>query len=224
MFTTIQPHEIKENEVLMTAMFRLRKRVFADQLGWEVPVLGDLETDAYDQMQASYLVWCSEDRQSLYGMVRLMPTTGPTLLHDVFGPTHGFSRELIGADIWEGTRMCIDEAAIARDMPQIDAGEAFRRLLLALCETALTHGINTLVSNFEAPLSRIYRRSGLDYRLRGRADCYSERPVFCASFEVTPAVLRKMRKANGVDLPLYRAPLTARCMVVPSEAAESEAA
>lgn len=204
MFITIQPHEVEKNSGLMAAMFRLRKQVFADQLGWEVPVTGDQEFDAYDRMGASYLVWCSEDRETVYGMVRLMATTGPTLLHDVFGPPHGFSQELIGADIWEGTRMCVDEAALARDLPGVDAGQAFRMLLLALCETALAHGIATLVSNFEAPLSRIYRRSGLDYRLRGRADCYSERPVFCASFEVSPAVLRQMRRTIGIDLPLYR--------------------
>lgn len=213
MFTTIQPHEIEDNKHLLSKMFRLRKRVFFDQLGWEVPVVGEIETDSYDNAGATYLVWCSDDRETLYGMVRLMATTGPTLLHDVFGPTHDFSAELIAADIWEGTRMCIDEVAIARDMPQIDAAHAFRLLLLALCETALTHGINTLVSNFEAPLSRIYRRSGLDYQLRGRSDAYSERPVFCASFDVTPTVLRKMRRTIGIDLPLYRAPATARCLV-----------
>ena len=224
MFTTIQPHEINDNKHLMHLMFKLRKVVFFDQLNWDVPVVGDIETDSYDQMGASYLVWCSDDRQTLYGAVRLMPTTGPTLLHDVFGPTHNHSAELIGADIWEGTRMCVDEAALARDMPGMDAGQAFRMLLLALCETALTHGVNRLVSNFEAPLSRIYRRSGLDYRLHGRADCYSERPVSCASFEVTPERLRKMRRTIGINLPLYRAPRTATCLVPASDAITSSAA
>lgn len=213
MFITIQPHEIKDNKSILSAVFKLRKKVFADQLKWEVPVIGDQEFDAYDQLDASYLVWCSEDRQTVYGTVRLMATTGPTLLHDVFGPTHGRSDALKGADIWEGTRMCIDEDALAQDMPNICAGQAFRILLLALCEVALTHGINRLVSNFEAPMSRIYRRSGLDYQLHGRADCYSERPVFCASFEVTPARLRIMRRTIGIDLPLYRASDTTTCLV-----------
>jgi acyl homoserine lactone synthase len=221
MFMTIQPHEIADNSVLMTQMFKLRKRVFHDQLGWDVPVVGELEVDAYDGQNASYLIWCSDDRKTLYAMVRLMPTDGPTLLHDVFGPTHGHSAALIGASVWEGTRMCVDEAALNRDMPDMNAGEAFRLLLLALCEVSLAHGITRLVSNFEAPLSRIYRRAGLTYHLHGRADCYSERPVFCASFDVSPACLAQMRATIGVDLPLYRYSTTTTSLVAtPAQVAE----
>ncbi len=215
MFTTIQPHEIAANIALMTEMFRLRKKVFFDQLNWKVPVVGDSEIDEYDSAGASYLVWCNAAKTKVYAMVRLMATTGPTLLHDVFGPTHNHNPALIGADIWEGTRMCVDEALIAEDLPEIDAGKVFSMMLLALCETALTHGITRLVSNFESPMSRIYRRSGLDYTLHGRADCYSDRPVFCASFEVSAGTLCRMRRTIGIDLPLYRAPLTATIMVSP---------
>ncbi|MDO5631153.1 MAG: acyl-homoserine-lactone synthase [Paracoccus sp. (in: a-proteobacteria)] len=188
----------------MTMIFRLRKKVFADGLNWDVPVHGDLEHDEYDRAGASYLVWCSDDRQTLYGVVRLMTTNGPTLLHDVFWATHGRNAELIGSDIWEGTRMCVDEAMIARDHPGTDCGRAFSLLLIALCEAALACGIAKLVSNFEPVMSRIYKRAGVQMRMHGSADGYGRRPVCCASFEVSPCVLAGMRARVGVNLPLLR--------------------
>ncbi len=102
MFTTIQPHQTAQNKDLLVKAMKLRKQVFADQLNWDVPVHGDLEYDIYDTMGASYVVWCSEDRETMYGMVRLMVTTGPTLVHDVFHATHDNNSDLIADDVWEG--------------------------------------------------------------------------------------------------------------------------
>ena len=203
MFTTIQPHEIAENSQLMRQIFALRKVVFSDQLGWDVPVKGGLERDRYDNLDTSYLVWCSEDRKTLYGLVRLMPTTGPTLLHDVFHATHGCNPNLRRKDIWEGTRMCLDEAKIARDFAGLDAAQGFNLLFLALCEAALELGIGRLVSNFEPCMSRVYRRAGLSYDLHGRADGYGAKPVYCASFEVSQPVLETMRRKIGVTGPVF---------------------
>ncbi|MDO5614531.1 MAG: acyl-homoserine-lactone synthase [Paracoccus sp. (in: a-proteobacteria)] len=186
----------------MASIFRLRKRVFADGLNWDVPVHGDQEYDDYDRAGASYLVWCSDDRETLYGVVRLMTTDGPTLLHDVFWATHDRDDGLIGDHIWEGTRMCVDKAMIARDHPDVDCGRAFSLLLIALCEAALACGIDRLVSNFEPVMARIYQRAGVRMQMHGRADGYGRRPVCCASFEVSSRVLHQMRARIGISLPL----------------------
>ncbi len=111
--------------------------------------------------------------------------------------------------------MCLDEDAIARDFPDMDAGRAFSLLLLGLCEVGLHHGNSRLVSNFEPCMSRVYRRAGLKYDLHGKADGYGKRPVCCASFAVNTTVLAEMRAKLGVDLPLYQAPATATRMVSP---------
>lgn len=205
MFTLIQPHETAANSSLLRAMFRLRKRVFHDRLNWKVEIAGDEERDGYDDLGAtSYLVWCSGDRSRLYGAVRLMPTDGPTLLHDVFWATHGRNADLIGDVVWEGTRMCLDEELLAQDFPRMDAGRGFSLMLLALCEAALARGISRLVSNFEPMMSRVYRRAGLRMQMHGSADGYGRRPVCCASFTVSHQVRRDMQKALGVAGPLFR--------------------
>ena len=106
MFTLIQAADFNANDKLLTATFRLRKKVFADQLNWDVPVTDDQEFDAYDNDKAQYLVWCSADRETVYGVVRLIPTSAPTLLFDVFDRTHDNDQSLVSDSTYEGTRMC----------------------------------------------------------------------------------------------------------------------
>ncbi|MCL3883027.1 acyl-homoserine-lactone synthase [Marivita sp. GX14005] len=206
MFTLVQSRTYQSDMPLLEAAFRLRKRVFHDRLGWDVRATGDMEFDAYDDKLAQYLIWCSPDRRKLYGTIRLRPTSAPTLLYDVFGATHGHTPTLRGDTILEGTRMCIDEAAIARDFPTLDAGAGFNQLFLALCEVGLAIGATRMVSNFEPGMSRLYRRAGLDCVLHGEADGYGKRPVRCASFEVSMPVLAQMRRTIGIDLPIATLP------------------
>jgi acyl homoserine lactone synthase len=213
MFVIIQAHEYQKYAFILDQMFRLRKKVFADILGWNVPVIGPFERDSYDSLCPAYLVWCNETRTRLYGGMRLMPTTGPTLLYDVFRATFPQAANLVAPGIWEGTRMCIDEEAIADDFPDVDAGRAFSMLLLALCECALDHGIHTMISNYEPHLKRVYKRAGAEVDELGRADGYGKYPVCCGAFEVSERVLDRMRASLGIDTPLYTRYVPTRSVV-----------
>jgi acyl homoserine lactone synthase len=203
MFIVVQKHEYKKYPTLLDQAFRLRKRVFFDRLGWDVSVEGDFERDAYDELGPAYLMWANDAADTLYGTVRLMPTTGPTLLFDVFGSTFP-DTALSAPGIWEGTRMCIDDAAIRRDFPHLSSARAFSLLLLALCECGLDYGIHTLVSNYEPYFRRVYRRAGLRVAELGRADGYGRFPVCCGIFEVTEETRQVMRRALNITRQLYQ--------------------
>ena len=202
MFILVQAHQYARYETLMDQAFRLRKRVFHDQLGWNVTVSGEAERDEYDALRPAYLMWCNNRCDRLYGSLRLMPTTGPTLLYEVFRDTFP-NANLIAPGIYEGTRMCIDEALLATDFPGLDNSKAFCMLLLALCECGLMHGIQTLVSNYEPHLARIYRRAGLAVHEIGRADGYGRSPVCCGIFEVSEQVRNRMQRSLGIAVPLF---------------------
>ncbi len=189
MFLLIQPHQYDRYAGLLEQSLRLRKRVFHDCLGWQVDVPHGLERDAYDGLGAVYLVWCDADEHHLYGGVRLMPTTGPTLLRDVFSRTLA-GKDLVSPVAWEGTRMCLDADLLKKLQPTLSPSRAFGLLLLALFECAFAHGIKTLVSNYEPPMERVYRRSGL--------------------FAVSAETLQQMRKILRVAQPLYRCTLPDR--------------
>jgi len=202
MFILIEAHQYARYENLMNQAFRLRKRVFHDQLGWAVKITDDSEKDEYDALRPAYLMWCNDRCDRLYGAVRLMPTTGPTLLYDVFRDTFP-DASLAAPGIYEGTRMCIDEANLAVDFPDLDSSKAFCMLLLALCECGLAHGIKALVSNYEPPLARIYRRAGLRVHEVGRAEGYGRSPVCCGIFEVSEPVRVRMQHSLGIKSPLF---------------------
>jgi len=208
-FLLIQPHQYDRYAGLLEQSFRLRKRVFHDCLGWQVDVHHGLERDAYDGLGAVYLVWCDEDEHHLYGTVRLMPTTGPTLLQDVFRRTFA-GKNLVSPVAWEGTRMCLDADLLKKSQPALSPSRAFGLLLLALFECAFAHGIKTLVSNYEPPMERVYRRAGLRVKEIGRADGYGRLPVCCGVFTVSAETLQQMRKVLHVAQPLYRRTLPDR--------------
>ena len=203
MFITIQAHEYEKFPDLMDQMFKLRKRVFHEQLEWDVSINGDYEKDIYDALKPVYLVWCNAERNKLYGSMRLMPTTGPTLLYDVFRRTFPDQVCLSAPGIWEGTRMCVDIDALEKDHPEIDPGRAFSLLFVALCEVALDHGIHSMTSNYEPQMKLIYRRAGVTVNELGRADGYGKRPVCCGLFEVSHDLLKTMRTKLGLEMPLY---------------------
>ena len=50
MFTLIQEHQYGQFSKLINQMLRLRKKIFFDELNWDVPVLGDIERDRYDDL------------------------------------------------------------------------------------------------------------------------------------------------------------------------------
>src|SRR6202011_2102585 len=64
-------------------MHRIRKTVFKDRLGWDVTVSGELEVDEYDALGPSYLL-SIDSYGTVNGCVRLLPTTGPNMLRDIF--------------------------------------------------------------------------------------------------------------------------------------------
>ncbi|WP_045024804.1 acyl-homoserine-lactone synthase [Rhizobium nepotum] len=203
MYLLVQAHEYHKHIDLLDQSFRLRKKVFADRLGWDVSVAGPHERDRFDDLHPAYLIWCDDDRSKLYGSVRLMPTTGPTLLYDVFRETFPNACDLVAPGIWEGTRMCIDEETVARDFPDMRPDRAFCLLLLALCEVALDNGIDTLISNYEPHMRRLYKRAGAEFDELGRADGYGRFPVCCGVFEVSQRVRAQMRLNLKVAGPLY---------------------
>ena len=64
-------------------MHRLRYRVFKERLDWDVQVSGDMEIDEFDALHPAYLLQRATDGR-IQGCVRLLPSTGPTMLRDTF--------------------------------------------------------------------------------------------------------------------------------------------
>jgi hypothetical protein len=92
------------------AMFRNRAETFSDRLGWEVEVKNGHERDIFDNANPLYLVSVDPDTEEYWGSLRLLPTTGPNMLRDIF-PQLLDGEYIESATIWESSRICA--AAVA---------------------------------------------------------------------------------------------------------------
>jgi acyl homoserine lactone synthase len=203
MFITIQPHQFGQYQDILLQMYKLRKTVFVDELGWSVDVRDGLEKDRYDDFGPAYLVWINPETRALYGSMRLMPTTGPTLLYDVFRDTFPTAAALSAPGIWEATRTCVDAEAVARDHDGMSVHRALGLLCLATGECALAHGIHTVVCNYEPHMKRVYASYGARLEELGRADGFGKRPVCCGLFSISEGFVASMQSALGRFEPLY---------------------
>src|SRR5574337_1617620 len=88
------------------AMFKNRAEVFSARLGWDVVVNNGYERDRFDDLNPLYLVSVDPETEGYWGSLRLLPTTGPNMLRDVFPQLLDDNGHVESATIWESSRIC----------------------------------------------------------------------------------------------------------------------
>lgn len=104
----------------LAAMYRLRFRIFKERLGWDVQVSADMEVDELDACHPVYLLERGDDGR-IQGCVRLLPTTGPTMLRDTFPALLDGEAAPKSDTIWESSRFGLD---LCTDHPKATGGIA----------------------------------------------------------------------------------------------------
>jgi acyl homoserine lactone synthase len=92
----------------MDAMFRNRAEIFSERLGWDVIVKDGYERDRFDDLDPLYLVSVDPMTERYWGSLRLLPTTGPNMLRDVFPRLLEEGEVIESATIWESLRIPVD--------------------------------------------------------------------------------------------------------------------
>jgi acyl homoserine lactone synthase len=206
MIVVIESHNAGRHAKLLTEMFRLRARVFRDKMNWDVDVVDGMERDKYDDEQPVYIVLTDEDQQQVLGSLRLLPTTGPTLLKDTFSDTLPDAVNLTAPTIWECTRLCIDDQLVGERPENLMMASAL--LIEGLGEVALRSGIETILGVFEPLMLRVYRRIGCSVDILGCTRRF-ERPVYLGSFAVSAEILAgvklRIRQASAQHAQLENA-------------------
>lgn len=200
MILVIEPHNASRHKQLLQSMFKLRARVFRDKMKWDVNVVDGMERDEYDDLDPVYIVLTDETASEVYGSLRLLPTTGPTLLANTFSDTLPDAANLSAPTIWECTRLCIDDKLVG-DRPE-NLMLASARLIEGLGEVALKAGIETVLGVFEPMMLRVYRRIGCTLEILGCTRRF-ERPVYLGAFAVSEEILKdvklRIERASGLN-------------------------
>jgi N-acyl-L-homoserine lactone synthetase len=142
---------------LLAAMYRLRRRVFKDRLGWNVSVSGDLELDVYDALKPTYVIVVTAG--AAIGCVRLLPTTGPTMLGSTFPELLGGQAAPSSARILESSRFCVD-TEVAAGLGSNGLNRATFILFAGMMECLRIMDADSIVTVTDTRMERILRRAG----------------------------------------------------------------
>jgi acyl homoserine lactone synthase len=177
-------------------MHRIRKTIFKDRLGWDVTVSGALEVDEYDALGPSYLL--SIDRHAaVNGCVRLLPTTGPNMLRDIF--PHFVTKAAVPRSerVWEASRF-----AVSGNTTAVETGlsQTTYDLLIGVLKFGLSNGITMIVCVVDVRMERILRRAGWQLERLGAAHRIGDTIALAGQLDVSAQILRQLEARAGLAL------------------------
>lgn len=191
MIVVVEPHNAHKYSNLIEEMFRLRARIFHHRLGWDVQVDDGKERDRLDEEGPVYIIYTDSKGCEVKGTLRLLPTTGPTLLADFFSDTLPDAVHLSAPTIWEFTRFCLDDRILDGDQEGVLFASA--ALITALGELAIKAGIELIIGNCDASMLRLFRRLGCEIEVLGSTSKYG-RPVYLGLHPVSEQIVRRVKK------------------------------
>ncbi|WP_049826471.1 MULTISPECIES: acyl-homoserine-lactone synthase [Bradyrhizobium] len=187
---------------LLVQMFRLRRRVFRDRLDWTVSVSGDLEIDIYDALAPTYVLVVSDDYDVL-GCVRLLSTTGPTMLADTFPILLGDKEAPRSELILESSRFCVDTDRAVELGPH-GINRATFVLFAAMLETMRAKGANAIVTVTDVRMERILRRAGWPLERLTEPRKLGQTTALAGYLRDSDLALEAMYRQAGLEGPVVR--------------------
>jgi N-acyl-L-homoserine lactone synthetase len=189
----------------LAEMHRLRYRVFKERLAWDVQISGNMEIDEYDTLRPVYLVQRAKD-EGIQGCVRLLPSTGPTMLRDTFSVLLDGAPAPASSDIWESSRFALDIPADAPKAAHGLAGATYE-LFAGMIEFGLSRQITEIVTVTDARMERILRRAGWPLRRIGKARPLGDTLAVAGYLEISARALACVYSAGGLRGPVLWAPV-----------------
>lgn len=195
MIELIAPKHYGEFDEAIVSMYRLRYRVFRERLEWEVSVRDGMEIDRFDAVGPVYLM--SKAGDDLQGCVRLLPSTGPTMLRDVFVGLLGGNRPPHHPRIWESSRFALDLPLGAARSAQGLAKATFE-LFAGMIEFGLSRSLTEIVTVTDVRIERILRRAHWPLHRLGAVQSIGSTLAVAGSLEISIGALMRLRQACGI--------------------------
>lgn len=141
-----------------------RHQVFVEKLGWPLHTENGMESDQFDRPDTVYVVAQDGDGH-IIGCARLLPTTGPYLLGEVFPQLLNGLPPPCSPDVWELSRFAaVDRANTSTNYKSTTLAV---RLLEQSMARAATHGAKKLIIVTALAVERILRRNGFQSHRAG---------------------------------------------------------
>ena len=184
---------------ILDDMYKLRARVFQERMGWDVRVTNGRETDEFDELNPAYVISLDDDYQ-VVGCARLLQTTGPHMLSDVFFDILDGEPPLRSATIWESTRFCVDRDRLANSPTHNSVSHATAELMIGIMEYARDSGIADIITVIDPLMDRVMKRSeNAPYGYVGKTADMGKVKALAALVDCTDERINKVRAFAGIE-------------------------
>lgn len=189
----------------LAEMYRLRHRVFKERLDWDVQVSGDMEVDEFDALHPSYLLQRAGDGR-IQGCVRLLPSTGPTMLRDTFAALLAGQPAPASPNVWESSRFAVD---LECNSPKAAGGlaQATYELFAGMIEFGLSRQLTRIVTVTDVRMERILRRAAWPLLRIGEPKALGATRAVAGYLDVSTQSLVRVRAGGGLNGPVLWSPV-----------------
>ncbi len=145
---------------IVSSMHEFRHEIFVGRLGWSLPLLDGVERDQYDNEQTVYFV-DRDEGGNITACARLLPTTTPYMLPDLFSALLGGVRAPRDPAVWELSRFATSVRK-SREGRILSLSQPTLDLLEAVSEFARRHAAKRLLLVTSIASERLLLRAGFD--------------------------------------------------------------
>ncbi|WP_170382739.1 acyl-homoserine-lactone synthase [Ruegeria atlantica] len=184
---------------VLDEMFKLRARVFGDRLGWEVNIKDGRERDMFDDLNPTHVVSIDDDGE-VVGCMRLLQTTGPHMLADVFNSILDGEPPLRSTQVWEATRFCVDTKKLGRGRGKNSVSYVTSEVMIGSFEYAKTAGVLDSIAVIDPVMNRVLQRSGnAPYDYLGTAKPMGKVVAMAAMMDCSEERISGIREYAGIE-------------------------
>ena len=179
-------------------MHRFRKAVFKDRLDWDVQVdANGFESDEFDLPEALYLL-AIDQKDRVVGSWRLLPTSGPTMIRDVWPDFLQTLPMPASEQVWEASRFGVRsfEKSSKDCIRQLNIVTA--EMFCALTELCLLCGIQQIYTLYDHKIARLLKRLDCQPVAVSREIRIDDIPAQIGCFNTDEDMLMRLRSASGL--------------------------
>jgi acyl-homoserine lactone synthase len=179
----------------LAAMHCQRKAVFVDRAGWKISVVASQEIDRYDSLlDTVYLLAKDEPRGPVLASTRLIMTTGPHLMQDLYSEAYRAALPC-GPATWEVSRYCTAPGVGGRSKRLGLLWE----IICGLMETSLKRSADQLIFAANRALLPLALECGWEARAVGPTMTDGSDEVTAVVATITSDGLRNVRERHGLS-------------------------
>ena len=171
-----------------------RYKIFIEQLGWELPAQDGMEQDQFDLDDTLYVIGI--DDGEICGCARLLPTSSPYLLSEVFPHLVLPHLPPRSEQVWELSRFAVSPAGES-GRAIVDVEETTRLMLAAAIACAEQHGAERLVTVSPLGVERLLSRMGVHAYRAGQPQRCDGKPIFACWIEISDQTKNALALASS---------------------------